>query len=202
MLTKKQIQILTIFHEKLFSELTFKQIKKESKQKSNNLIQLSIQEFLKQELLKTKKTGNVTTYKLNLKNNLTFSYLELINQIKIKKLKLPNEIMSEIQRRIQKETIFFILGIFGSYAKQKQTKKSDIDIMIIVDSEEKRKKITPLIETIKRRELLKIDYHIILTREYKEMLSEEYENLAKQIQKNYLITYGYKNYIKLIEPKT
>jgi len=199
MLTKKQINLLKIFHDNLREELTFKQLKKESKQKSNNLIQTAINEFLKQDIIKIKKTGNVNTYKINLQNNLSKAYLELINQTKIKKTKIPHKILEVIQQKINKKTNLFILIIFGSYAKQKQKQDSDLDLAILIDTEEQRKEINPILETIKRREVLNIDYHVITTNEFKEMLSAEYENLSKQIQKNNLIIKGHTNYIDLIE---
>ena len=48
MLTKKQLNIFTVFKKDLFTELTFSQIKAQSKQKSNNVTQLAIKEFKKQ----------------------------------------------------------------------------------------------------------------------------------------------------------
>jgi predicted nucleotidyltransferase len=201
MLTKKQLQILKTFTKNIFLELTFKEIKIGSKEKSNNLLQTALKEFLKQNIIITKKTGNVHTYKLNLKNNLTLAYLELLNHINKNLPVQIKNLLKEIQQTILQETTFFILLVFGSYAKGKQTIKSDLDIAIFIESENQRKKLTPLIETIKRREIIKIDYHLILISEYIEMLSEKYENLAKQIQKNNLIIYGYTNYINLYESK-
>lgn len=197
MLTKKQIQILKIFAENMPSELTFKEIKIKSKQKSNNLLQTALKEFLKQNIILAKKIGNVHTYKLNLKNNLTLSYLDVLNQSKNNLPVKISNLLEEIQLAINGETTFFILLVFGSYAKSKDTKKSDLDVAVIIESDHQRKKIIPLLETIKRRELIKIDYHILLSSEYIEMLSEKFENLAKQIQKNNLIIYGYTNYIRL-----
>lgn len=198
MLTKEQIKILGIFHKNIFAELTFKQIKEQSKQKSNNIVQIALKEFQKQDLIKTKTTADVTTYLLNLDNNLTASYLNIINQIEILKRKFPKEILSETQNRVLKQTEFFILVVFGSYAKGKATEKSDLDIAVIVESEQTRKEITPFLETIKRRELKPIDYHIFTRNELIEMLKADVENVGKQIYKNNLIYYGYIEYCNLL----
>lgn len=198
MLTKEQIKILGVFHKNIFAELTFKQIKEQSKQKSNNIVQIALKEFQKQDLIKTKTTADVTTYLLNLDNNLTASYLNIINQIEILKRKFPKEILSEIQNRVLKQTEFFILVVFGSYAKGKATEKSDLDIAVIVESEQTRKEITPFLETIKRRELKPIDYHIFTRNEFIEMLKADVENVGKQIYKNNLVYYGYIEYCNLI----
>ncbi len=198
MLTKQQLVILRVFKRDIFTSLTFKQIKEESKQKSNNIVQIALRKFKEQDLVKTKITGDVTTYSLNLNNNLTLSYLNLLNDLEIKKRKFPKEILSEIQKRISKQTDFFILIIFGSYAKNKATEKSDLDIAIIVESEQTKKEIIPLLETVKRREIKPIDYYIFTRNEFLEMLKADIENVGKQIYKNSFIYYGFIEYCNLI----
>src|SRR3990167_2063243 len=160
MLTKQQLVSLGVFKKDRFASLTFKQIKEESKQKSNNIVQIALKKFKEQDLVKTEITGDVTTYYLNLNNNLTLSYLNLINDLEIQKRKFPKEILLEIQKRISKQTNFFILIVFGSHAKNKATEKSDLDIAVIVGSKQTKKEIAPFLETIKRREIKPIDYHI------------------------------------------
>ena len=198
MLTKQQLAIFGIFKRDLFASLTFKQIKEESKQKSNNIVQIALKKFKEQNLVKTEIIGDVTTYSLTLNNNLTLSYLNLINDLEIRKRKFPKEIVSEIQKKISKQTDFFILIIFGSYAKNKGTEKSDLDIAVIVESEQTKKEITPLLETVKRREIKPIDYHIFTRNEFLEMLKADYENVGKQIYRNSVIYSGFIVYCNLI----
>lgn len=198
MLTKQQLHIFSVFKKDLFASLTFKQIKEQSRQKSNNIVQIALKEFQEQDLVKTKATGNVSAYSLNLDNNITVSYLNLINDTEIQKRKFPKEILAEIQKRISKQTNFFILLIFGSYAKNKATEKSDLDIAVIVEAEQIKKEISPLLETVKRREIKPIDSHIFTRSEFLEMLGAESENVGKQIYKNSIIYYGFIAYCHLI----
>lgn len=199
MLTKEQLKILSVFKKGLFPQLTFRQIKEKAKQKSNNLIQGAIKEFKRQEIIKTKKTGDVTTYSLNYDNNLTYSYLNLINDLEIAKNKLlPKEILNTLQWRISRNTQLFILIVFGSYAKSKADEKSDLDIAVIIKSEETKKEILPFIETLKRRELINIDYHVFTEADFIEMLNEEQENVGKQIYKNSIIYYNFISYLNMI----
>ncbi|MBU0471033.1 MAG: nucleotidyltransferase domain-containing protein [Nanoarchaeota archaeon] len=199
MLTKKQIEILSVFQGNLFAEYTFKQFKEKSKQKSNNIIHLALEEFKKQCIINSKKTGNVNTYMINLENSLTLAYLNIINTKKNCEAIIPHNIIKEIKKKINKKTVFFILTVFGSFAKGKPTEKSDLDIAVIVDSDTTRKEIIPIIETIKRREIQNIDYHIITQDEFKEMLNVDYENLGKQIYKSNIIYYGFIQYVNLIK---
>lgn len=199
MLTKEQFNILSVFKKDIFASFTFKQIKEQSNKKSNNIIQIALKEFKEQDIIKTKEIGNITVYYLNLNNNLTLSYFNLINESKISKNKIPIKILEDIKNSIFKYTEFFILVIFGSYAKNKAIQKSDLDIAIIVESERTKKEIIPYLETIKRREIITIDYHIFNRVEYLEMLKEDSENVGKQIFKNNMIYYGYIPYCNLIK---
>ena len=199
MLTKEQLNIFSVFKIDIFASLTFKQIKQQSRKKSNNTVQIALKEFQKQDIVKTKETGDVTAYSLNLGNNLTLSYLNLINESEICKSKIPHNILDGIQNRIFKHTELFILIVFGSYAKNEATKKSDLDISVIVGSGHAKKEIAPFLETIKRREVLQIDYHIFTRVEFLEMLKSDFENVGKQILKSSNVYYGYISYCNLIK---
>lgn len=200
MLTKNQIKILRVFKDDIFKELTFSEIKKKSKQKSNNIPSIALKQFKVLNLVKTKKTADITTYSLNLNNNLTLAYFSLINEIDILQNKsIPKNIMQELQDRISRYTGFFVLLVFGSYVKGTATKKSDLDIAIIVESKYSKKEIAPYIETIKRREILKIDYYIFTEKEFLEMLTSEQQNVGKEIYRDSLIYYGLIEYYKLIK---
>jgi len=201
MLTKEQLNILSVLKKDIFASLAFKQIKQKSGQKSNNIVQIALKEFQNQDIVKTEETGDVTTYHLNLNNNLTLSYLNLINESEISKIKVPKKTLEEIQNRIFKHTEFFILIIFGSHAKNEATQKSDLDIAVIVDSKQTKKEITPFLETIKRREVIPIDYHIFARNEFLEMLQADSENVGKQIFKDNIAYYGYIPYCNLVRAK-
>jgi len=198
MITKQQLGILSVFSRDIFTELTFKQIKTGSGQKSNNVVQIALKEFKKQGIITARRTGNMITYSLDLNSNLALAYLNLLNELEAKSRKFPREILSEMQKRISKYTDFFILIIFGSYAKGKTTEKSDLDIAVIAESEKTRNEITPYLETIKRREIARIDYHIFTENEFMDMLKSDEENIGKQVHKNRIIYYGFTEYINLV----
>ena len=88
--------------------------------------------------------------------------------------------------------------MFGSYAKGKSTEKSDLDIAVIAESEETKKEITLYLETIKRRKIKSIDYHVFTRNEFLEMLKADYENVGKQIYKNNIVYYGFIEYCNIM----
>ena len=89
--------------------------------------------------------------------------------------------------------------MFGSYAKNKQTQKSDLDVAVIVESEQTNKEITPYIETIKRRAVISIDYYIFTRASFLEMIKSDFENVGKQIFKSNIVYYGYVPYCNIIK---
>ena len=201
MLTKEQLNIFSVFKKDVFASLTFKQIKQQSRQKSNNLVQIALKEFQNQDIVKTNKVGDVMTYSLNLNNNQTFSYLNVVNEAEIIKSRVPKKTLEDIQNRIFKRTELFILIVFGSYARNEATKESDLDIALIVESEDTKKEIAPFLETIKRREVIPIDCHIFARAEFLEMLRADSENVGKQIFKSSIVYYGYIPYCNMVRAK-
>ena len=197
MITKQQLRILSVYGNNLFGELTFRQVKEQSMQKSNNVVQIALREFLRNGLVRPRQVGDVNTYSLNL-NSLACSYLNLINELKLGERRLPFKVLNEIRLRVSRCTPFFIMLVFGSYAKGKATPKSDLDIAIIVESPPTKKEIIPALETVKRRELLGIDCHIFTLGEFKEMLKASQENVGKEIFRDGIICHGAIAYYSII----
>lgn len=193
MLTKQQLNILHVFSGDVFKKLDFQQIKSLSRQKSNNAVQIALKEFRKQHIVNADPVGKSILYSLNLQSNRLLAYLTLSNELSLP-AHLPFSVLRTIQEGILEYTPFFTLFVFGSYAKGKQTQKSDLDIAIIIETDTTRKEIIPALETVKRRELLEIDYHIFTIAEFIEMLTVDYENLGKQIYRNNKIIFGAMQY--------
>src|SRR3989344_7081958 len=136
MLTPKQIKIFEAFLRRPYKELTYKDIKNYSKEKSNSIIQKAIVKFLLEELVKKREVGNIILYTINLENSTVFSYFDILI-----KEKIPNLVKNSL--KIIREEIsnveFISLVIFGSYSEGKQKEKSDLDIAIFVTSVEDKK---------------------------------------------------------------
>ena len=113
--------------------------------------------------------------------------------------KLPKKVLKEIQKRVSRHSEFFVLIVFGSYAKNKATKRSDLDVAVIVDSEQSKKEVAPYIETIRRREIIKIDYHVFTRAEFALMLTMDDENVGKEIYRSNVVYYGLMEYYNMIK---
>ena len=183
MLTPKQIRIFEAFLRKPYKELTYKDIKNYSKEKSNSIIQKAIVKFLVEELVKKREVGNIILYTVNLENSTIFSYFDILIKEKMSNLvknslKIIKEDISNIK--------FKSIVIFGSYAEEKQKEKSDLDIAIFVNSIEDKKNCELSLKSAELKSILRFDIHVITKDEMLQMLKDKHENLGKQIAYKHL----------------
>ena len=197
MITRKQLKIFEVFVKKPFAEYTRKEIKKESKEKSNNTLALAINLLKKEGVLIEKKIGKSGLLILNLENDTTFYYIALCNSNRISNnVKQTLEILN---KEILEETPYYSIAIFGSYAVGEQKKDSDLDIAIFVDMETIRKKIEALANSAKLKSNLEMDINVISRPEMIEMLTDNEENLGKQIARKHLTIYNHRIFYEIIK---
>ncbi len=197
MITEKQLKIFEVFAKKPFAEYTRKEVKKESKEKSNNALALAINLLKKEEVLIEKKIGKSGLLTLNLENDITFYYIALSNNNRISNnIKLA---LASLKKEISEETPFYSIAIFGSYAVGEQKKDSDLDVAVLIDNENIRKQIEALANSAKLKSTLEMDIHVIPRSEMIEMLTNKEENLGKQIARKHLAIYNHKIFYEIIE---
>ena len=197
MITQKQLQMFEVLAKKPFAEYTRKEIKKGAKVKSNNGLALAVNLLKKEDVLIERKIGKSGLLTLNLDNDLTFYYLALCNNTKIKsnvKLALEN-----LKKEISEDTPFYTIVIFGSYAVGEQRKESDLDVAIFIDAEGKRRQIEALANSAKLKTIIKVDVNVIPRAEMIEMMTNKEENLGKQIARKHLAVYNHRIFYEIIK---
>ena len=183
MLTPKQTKIFEAFLRKPYQELTYKEIKDYSKEKSNSNIQKAVVKFLAENLVKKREVGNIILYSINIDNSSVFAYFDILIKEKISNpLKISLKIMREELLNID----FVSVVIFGSYAEGKQKEKSDLDIAIFVNSIEDKKNCELAMKSVELKSILPLDIHVITKDEMLQMLKDKHENLGKQIAYKHL----------------
>ena len=197
MITGKQLKIFEIFAKQPFAEFTRKQIKKETKGKSNNALALAINLLKKEEVLLEKKVGKSGLLTINLNNDLTFQYIALCNNQRIGRA--VKAAVARLKNEIGQITQFYSVVVFGSYAVNEQKKSSDLDIAIFIDGEEKRKHIEAAINSAKLKTLVEMDVHVIPKTEMIEMLTNNEENLGKQIAGKHLVVHNHQIFYDVIK---
>ncbi len=126
-------------------------------------------------------------YALNLKNNVTFSYFDILIRERL------SDVVRISIKRIKEEMVdneFISIVVFGSYAEGKQTRKSDLDIAVFVNTERDKRKCEMSIKSAELKSILPIDAHVITKKEMLQMLKSRYENLGKQIAYKHLAVYN------------
>ncbi|MBI2137370.1 nucleotidyltransferase domain-containing protein [Candidatus Woesearchaeota archaeon] len=197
MISKKQLKIFEAFAKKPFAEHTRKEVKKESKENSNNALALAINLLKKEGVLIERKIGKSGLLTLNLENDLTFYYLALCNNNRT-----PHNVklaLESLKKEISEDTPFYSIIIFGSYAVGEQRKESDLDVAVFIDAEEKRKQIEALTNSAKLKSVLEMDVHVIPKAEMIEMLTNKEENLGKQIARKHLAVYNHMIFYEIIK---
>lgn len=187
MLTPKQIKVFEAFLRRPYKELTYKEIKEYSKEKSNSVIQKAVAKFLAEELVKKKEVGNIILYRLNFDDNAVFSYFNILIKENVSKV-----VTSCIKRMKEElgETNFVSIVIFGSCAENKRTEKSDFDVALFVNSREDKRNCELAIKAAELKCPLTLHAYVITKAEMLQMLKDKYENLGKQIAVKHLAIYN------------
>ena len=178
MISNEKIRLLEAWRKNPFRELSIAEIMKESKKKTKTWVFNALKLLVSNNILKSIRKANLGVYSLNLENPLSLQflqYLEAQNNLNFSQIKIISEIIEKTPIKN------YSVVIFGSYAENKQTKKSDLDICILIGSKEAEKKIKPYISEIKLNYPIKIDEHYVTFEDFVKMLLREEENLAKQI---------------------
>ena len=183
MLTPKQIKIFEAFLRKPYKELTYKEVKDYSKEKSNSIIQKAMGKFLAEELIKKRGVGNIILYNVNLENSVVFSYFDILIKEKMSNL-VKNSLM--IVKEELSNIEFISLVIFGSYVEGKQKEKSDLDIAIFVNSVDDKNNCELSMKSAELKSILQLDVHVITKEDMLQMLKDKHENLGKQIAYKHL----------------
>ena len=143
----------------------------------------------KENLFNEQKVGKSSLYTLNLNNDIVYYYIALSNHERLNKL--AHISIKLIKESIKKQTNFYSIVVFGSYALQEQKKDSDFDVAVFIENESLRKKAQITLNFAELKSILQIDGHIITKDEFLEMLKREEENLGKQIARKHLAIYNH-----------
>jgi len=150
-----------------------------------------IKRFSKYSTHLIKTVGRAETISLDPNSKTLINFLAISSQNEKLDYLLKKPLIKSINNKIFDKDIVLL---FGSYAKNKETEKSDIDLLIINKKGEKT-------ISFKKEELLfnkKINPIFVSSKEFKEMLKDEEENVGKQALKNHIILRGFNKFWELV----
>ena len=196
LIPNKQMELLDIWKNNIFREFSITEIMKHSNKKTKTWVFTSLKLFVKYNILISKRRSNIDFYSINLNNPISLQflqYLEAQENISFSKLDMISELINKIP---VKE---YSLIVFGSYAVNKNTKDSDIDIAFLIENREKEREMKPYVNDVKLNYHVKIDEHYFTFEEIIKMLLREEENLGKQIIRKHKIFYNANIYYQILK---
>jgi len=185
MLHNKIFEILIYYLGDYNREIYGREIVNKTKLSQKN-IALTLEKLEKDNILKSRKSGNIKYYRLNIDNTEIKDVLLLIETLnKIKFFTKYRKIANLFKKDDR------IVGIFGSYAKEMQKKESDVDVFIIGN------KIKKDYDKLGNAFDMDISIKYFSKEEFKKLMRNK-NNLFKEIFKNHLLIFGVEKFIDLV----
>mgnify|MGYP001581947394 CR=1 FL=1 len=185
----KLLRLVQTLGKNINNEIPIRQLSKESKVPYTTAHRLVKNN---RALFNITQKGNIKLVSLNFKDSITKNYLILAERNESDSFLKKEPQFKVLKGELPKEDYSLIL--FGSRAEGKGREKSDIDLCIINKDGKKN------VNFSKFELLFKVEINPIYLsyKEFKQMLKEEEQNLAKEIIKKHIILYGEEYFWNLI----
>jgi len=189
-------------------------ISKQGDVKNYATVYRKVESLVNQGILTKSMYGMASQIRINLDNAKTISILSLIETKKHARFlnKLKGTLFTSINEIIKdtsKLSEFICVIIFGSYAKGRQTKDSDLDMLVIYGlpsliklsqeqyakyNEDIKHSMMGILKTSELRGGPKINPIIVSSGEHEEMILNKEANVAKETLLNHIILKGFSEY--------
>ena len=197
MLTREEIKIIELFRRDLFKEYTIREIQVKIAKKSYNWVFEAVKKLDDLNIIKIDKKGASNLCSLNLDNHLTLIYLALLEEFDAESKNLPRKNIAELMNSITLSYYTFIIA--GSYAEGKTSKKSDMDVVVIVGDDANTKKILAILKNKGDLMIPEAHPYVFTKTEFLQMLISNEENYGKMIYRKRLLVFGAENYYLIIK---
>lgn len=197
MITKESAKIIKELSLKISESYPISELAKKIGKKSYSWVFNLIKKLQKENVISIEKKGRQNLCKLNLENPLTLNYIAIAEIFNFKEKKLPYREINKIFNLIPES--YFIFLVTGSYAEGKATKKSDLDIVVIVNDGINAKEILNILSQKGELMIPKIHPYVFKKSEFLEMLLSKEINYGKLIIENRIIVFGAENYYLILK---
>jgi predicted transcriptional regulator len=154
-----------------------------------------IKRLEKESLVKLESFGQSSRVTLTLQVHPLIFEAEYERRIELLKNKNLIVMLNDLKKGIQ--TKCFVLLLFGSYPKKKQTKNSDIDLLFIVPNGKEDVFEKDVHRTVSLLPL-PIHYLVFSEKQFQEMRDAKDSNVGKEAFNNNIILYGIETYYEMI----
>ena len=183
LMLKKESKLLLLFAVKPWQFYTENELKAAYGTKSKSYVELFLEKYVKESILKTEQVGKTTIYALNLSSSKARVYAGTILEfISWSKSNIPYSDMQKLIDKIPYPN--HITLITGSYAKGTQHDKSDIDIVIIIEDSCEPKKVTAELKLQSELNIPPVHLYVFRNSKFLEMLKNHVVDYAYDIVNN------------------
>lgn len=179
--SKNQLEIMNMFRKNVFLRASIREVSKKLNKKSYQRVYDAVKELEGRKILKLERVGksDIVSLELNHQSILLLSYLDEKESAE----KIPD--YGKLARL--KEISNYLLIATGSYARGNFTKKSDLDLVIVISDNQKAIDVQRMVENLTLSFYPRVHVYVFNNRDFLEMLLNKKENYGKEIFRNHLI---------------
>ena len=190
--SKNQKEILNLFRKNVFLKASIRELSKRLNKKSYQRVYDAVKELERRRILELERVGksDIVSLELNHQSVLHLSYLDEIESM--------GKIPSYEKLAGLKEISNYLLIVTGSYAKGNFTKKSDLDLVIVIPDNQKAIDVQRRVENLTLAFYPKVHLYVFNNKDFLEMLLDKKENYGKEIYRNHLILRNAHTYYEIL----
>lgn len=194
---KKESEILYWLAKEPWKKYNFTELQRISKKKSRSYLASVLNRQVKDRILKKESFAHLQVYSLSHDSAKARIFAGFVLECYAwNKKHIPYGDLQRMMDKIPYDD--YILLITGSYAKEKQTETSDIDVVILIGNCAEPKKVYAELSYYCEMNIPPIHLYVFRHKEFIEMLCNKEANYGKEMAKNNLILAGGQVYFKLI----
>lgn len=197
-LSKTSVEILAYLSSKLRENFTVRQIAG-GIGRDYRITYVMTMRLAQQKYIIAEKRRPVTHCRLNLKgNSALLAYIEAIRADRFLAKHRDIEVIAKgLCEKIASP--FFTMILFGSNVKGTTSKRSDLDVLSVIQNKEMEKEVSSAVGSVARTSPIGIHDVILTSGEFAQLLREKKPNVAWEAVDNRIVPYGAEPLFKILE---
>jgi len=197
-LSKTSVEILAYLSSKLRESFTVRQIAA-GICRDYRITYVMTMRLARQEYIVAEKRRPVTHCRLNLKgNSALLAYIEAIRAGRFLAKHRDIEVIANgLREKIA--TPFFTMILFGSRVKGTVSKRSDLDVLVVIPKKEMERDVSSAVGSVARISPVGIHEVILTNEEFAQLLRENKPNVAWEALDNKIVPFGAESLFKILE---